>query len=97
MPMSSAALGCLTCVKLSWRRRPANAIQHVAALRRRIARDQKDGATKCDGATMFFMGATVSGNEPGRFLRGMFRIGAGSSDADDLLNLSRQPSLTAGS
>jgi len=63
------------------RRRSATAIQYVAALRRRIARDQKDGATKCDGATMFFMRATVSGNERGgSFGTGMFRIGAGSSE-----------------
>jgi hypothetical protein len=51
------------------RRLTSSAIQHVAALGRRIARDRKDGTTQCDGATMFFMGATVFWNEPGRFLR----------------------------
>jgi hypothetical protein len=70
----------------------ATMIGHMAALRHRIAHDQKDGAGKCDAATMFFAGRRYRGARPGRFLRDwdipnrrwLERI------RDDLLNLSRQ-------
>ena len=41
---------------------------------------------------VFFMGATVSGNEPGRFLRDWdcSESALARANADDLLNLSRQ-------
>jgi hypothetical protein len=70
----------------------ATPIQHMAALRHRIAHDQKDGALKCDTATMFFVGRRYPGARPGRFLRDwdtptqrwLERL------RTDLLNLSRQ-------
>ena len=44
-------------------------IGHMASLRHRIAHDQKDGAAKCDAATMYFAGRRYPAARPGRFLR----------------------------
>lgn len=70
----------------------ATTIRHMAALRHRIAHDQKDGAGKCDAATMFFVGRRYPGARPGRFLRAWDAPNRRWLERlrGDLLNLSRQ-------
>lgn len=67
-------------------------IGHMASLRHRIAHDQKDGAVKCDAATMFFAGRRYPAARPGRFLRDWDAPGRRQLERmkDELIGLSRQ-------
>lgn len=65
---------------------------HLASLRHRIAHDQKDGASKCDAATMFFAGRRYPAARPGRFFRDWDAPNRRQLERmkNELINLSRQ-------
>lgn len=69
-------------------------LEHLAAIRHRIAHDQKDARTNFDTASSAIAGRTYPGARPGKFLRDTDRSSPPRRwlevTTDDLVNLARQ-------